>query len=65
MTYVNNTGTTACTAKVTFAESFHVAKSEWSNAGFIINDIVDNANFGTVFSHSITGIDGNAAITEL
>jgi hypothetical protein len=65
MSYVNNTGTTACTAKVTFAESFHVPKSEWSNAGFIINDIVDNTNVGTVFSHSITGIDGNAAITEL
>jgi uncharacterized protein (DUF302 family) len=65
MTYVNNSGTTACTAKVTFAESFHVVKSEWSNAGFIINDIVDNANVATVFSHTITGIDGNAAITEL
>ena len=65
MTYVDNTGTTACTAKVTFAESFHVAKSEWSNAGFIINDIVDDANVATVFSHTITGIDGNANITEL
>jgi hypothetical protein len=65
MTYVNNTGTTACTAKVTFAESFHVAKSEWSNAGFIINDIVDNTNVATGYSHTITGIDGNAAITEL
>jgi hypothetical protein len=65
MTYVNNTGTTHCTAKVTFAESFHVAKSEWSNSGFIINDIVDNANVATGFSHIITGIDGNAAITEL
>jgi hypothetical protein len=65
MTYVNNSATTACTAKVTFAESFHVAKSEWSNASFIINDIVDNANTSTVFSHSITGIDGNATITEM
>ena len=65
MTYVNNTGTTACTAKVTFSESFSVAKSEWSNAGFIINDIVDNANNATVFSHSITGIDSNANITEM
>lgn len=65
MTYVNNTGTIACTAKVTFGESFNVAKSEWSNASFIINDIVDNANTSTVFSHTITGIDGSAAITEL
>ena len=65
MTYVNNTGTTACTAKVTFAESFSVGKSEWSNASFIIDDIVDNANVATVFSHSITAIDGNADITEL
>jgi hypothetical protein len=65
MTYLNNTGTTACTAKISFAESFSVAESEWSNASFIIHDIVDNDNVATVFSHSITGIDGNAAITEL
>jgi hypothetical protein len=65
MTYVNNTGNTACTAKVTFAESFSVGKSEWSNASFIIDDIVDNANVATIFSHSVTSIDGNADITEL
>jgi hypothetical protein len=65
MTYINNTGTTACTAKVTFAESFSVAKSEWSNASFIIDDIVNNDNVETVFSHSITAIDGNANITEM
>jgi hypothetical protein len=65
MTYVDNVATTACTAKVTFAESFHVAKSEWSNSGFIIDDIVDNDNTTTVFSHSITGIDTNTDINEL
>ncbi len=65
MTYVDNVATTACTAKVTFAESFDVAKSEWSNSGFIIDDIVDNSDTTTVFSHSITGIDTNTDITEL
>jgi hypothetical protein len=65
MTYVDNTLTKACTLKVTFAESFHVAKSEWSNTSFFIDDIVDNANVLTGYSHTISGIDGNTTITEM
>jgi hypothetical protein len=61
--FTDNYATQAGTLLGTLEASFSVPKSVWTNSGNVLSSIVDDANPGTSFTYTITGIDGGTEIS--